>query len=257
MSSKGTILSQKEAELLDNLIAEKGLFVSFDQIAEEVGSLESRQEIRNLVSKLVKNGWLVRIKKGLYYITTLESRGFFNISEFVVAQFIVKDSYISFYSALQYHGMFDQHLSAVTSVSLKKASKREIQGINFEFLTTGKDNFYGWEEFNIEGFSVKIATAEKALLDILNFKRTVHSADVVLEKIKEHQGDLDLDRLNEFSRDQTVTVKRILGLLLDLAGVDSGSLYDMVKNKSGSSYMTGDSKNFNSKWRLYYHDHFD
>ena len=257
MSSKNTILSQREAELLENLIAKKGLFVSFEQIAGELGSSMNRQKVRNLVSKLARNGWLVRIKKGLYYITTLESRGSFNISEFVIAQFIAKDSYISFYSALQYHGMFDQYLSAVTSVSLKKILRKEIQGIKFEFITTGRDDFYGWKEFNIEGFSVKIAFAEKALLDILNFKRTVHSVDVVLEKIKDHKEDLDIARLNEFSKGQTVTVKRILGFLLDLAGVDSRSLQEMVKGESGSSYMTGDSKNFNAKWRLYYHDHFD
>lgn len=257
MSSKNTILSQKEAELLENLIANKGLFVSFEQIVAELDSSLSRQEIRNLVSKLVRNGWLVRIKKGFYYITTLESRGSFNISELVIAQFIVENSYISCYSALQYHGMFDQYLKTVTSVSLKQASDREIQGVNFEFIATGEDNFYGWEEFDVEGFSVKIATAEKAILDILNFKRTIHSVDLVLEKLKENKDDFDIGRLNEFSRKQTVTVKRLLGFLFDKAGIDSEYLHGLIREKKDSSRMSKDSKIFNSKWRLYYHNHFD
>ena len=90
MSTKGTILSQKESELLENLIAKVGLFVTFEQVVEELSCLMSRQEIRNLVSKLVKNGWLVRIKKGTYYITTLESRGTFNVSNFHIATCLSK-----------------------------------------------------------------------------------------------------------------------------------------------------------------------
>ena len=90
MYTKSTILSQKESELLENLIAKVGLFVNFEQIVEELSSLMSRQQSRNLVSKLVRNGWLVRIKKGTYYITTLESRGTFNISNFIISQVLHK-----------------------------------------------------------------------------------------------------------------------------------------------------------------------
>lgn len=242
---------------MENLIAKIGLFITFEQVAEELSSLMSRQEIRNLVSKLVRNGWLVRIKKGTYYITTLESRGTFNISNFIISQIISVNSYISCESALQHYGMFDQHLKTVTSVSLKKISKKEIQGTTFEFITTSKDNFYGWSEFEMEGRLVKIATAEKAILDILNFKRTIHSVDLVLEKLKDYQGSIDIARINELSKKQSVAVQRILGFLFDKIGIDSSYFYDLIKGKTSNSRMTKDSELFNAKWRLYYHNHFN
>lgn len=257
MYTKSTILSQKESELLENLIAEVGLFITFEQLAGELNSSMSRQEIRNLASKLVRNGWLVRIKKGIFYITTLESRGTFNISNFIVAQVLSADSYISCESALQHHGMFDQHLKTITSISLKRISKKEIQGTIFEFITASEKNFYGWNEFEIEGRMVKIATAEKAILDILNFKRTINSADLVLEKLREYQGSIDIARLNEFGKKQSVTVQRILGFLFDKASIDSSYLHDSAKGESSNSHMTKDSKLFNAKWRLYYHNYFD
>ncbi len=257
MTTKGTILSQKESELLENLIAKTGLFVAFEQIVEELNASMSRQEIRNLVSKLVRNGWLVRIKRGIYYIATLESRGTFSTSNFIIAQVISADSYISCESALQYHGMFDQHLKTITSVSLKRTAKKEIQGTTFEFITTSKDNFYGWKESNIEGRLVKIATAEKAILDILNFERTINSVDLVLEKLKDYQGSIDIAELNKFGEKQSSAVQRILGFLFDKAGIDSIYLHGLTKGESSSSRMTKDSKLFNAKWRLYYHKHFD
>lgn len=257
MTTKSTILSQKESKLLENLIAKAGLFVTFEQVVEELNSLRSRQETRNLVSKLVRNGWLVRIKKGIYYITTLESRGTFNISNFIISQVLSVNSYISCESALQHHGMFDQYLKTVTAVSLKKISKKEIQGTTYEFITTSQANFYGWNEFEMEGRLVKIATAEKAILDMLNFKRTIHSVDLVLEKLKDYQGSIDIIKLNEFSKKQSVTVQRILGFLFDKAGIDSNCFRSLVKEKTSNSYMTKDSKLFNAKWRLYYHDHYN
>lgn len=257
MTIKSTILSQKESELLENLIAKNGLFIAFDQIVEELSFSMSRQAIRNLVSKLVRNGWLVRIKKGVYYITTLESRGAFNISNLIIAQVLLADSYISCESALQHHGMFDQHLKAVTSVSLKRMSEKKIQGIIFEFIATSKNNFFGWNEFNLEGRLIKIATAEKAILDMLNFKRTVNSIDLILEKLKDYQDSIDIAKLNEFSKKQSTATRRILGFLFDKAGIDSNYLYGLIKKESSSSRMTKDSKLFNAKWRLYYHNHFN
>jgi len=257
MSTKSTILSQKESELLENLIAKIGLFVNFEQIVEELSSLMSRQQSRNLVSKLVRNGWLVRIKKGTYYITTLESRGTFNISNFIISQVLSVDSYISCESALQHYGMFDQHLKTVTSVSLKKISKKEIQGTTFEFITTSKENFYGWREFKMDGRLVKIATIEKAILDILNFKRTISSVDLVLEKLIDYKDSIDIAKIDEFSKKQSVAVQRILGFLFDKAGIDSIYFLNLTKGKTSNSRMTKDSKLFSAKWRLYYHNHFE
>jgi predicted transcriptional regulator of viral defense system len=258
MATKKTILSEKELNLVENLISEYGVIVDFEQIFSQLKDNLERQEVRNLISKLVKNGWLVRIKKGIYYITTLESRGVANISEMIIAQTLVKDSYVSFESALQYYKMFDQRIRMVTSISLKRKKEKEIQGVIYRFIKTNENNYSGWKEVQIEGRLVKMATLEKAVLDMLTFERTVHSVDLVLEKLREYRNDFDWERLNKLSQKQSATVQRILGFLLDKAGIDSAYLLKLIeKSKGGSGYMTNDSDLFNAKWRLYYHKHFN
>lgn len=258
MTTKKTILSEKEFNLVENLISEYGVIVDFEQIFSQLKDRLGRQEARNLVSKLVENGWLVRIKKGVYYITTLESRGMATISELVIAQVLIADSYVSFESALQYHKMFDQHIRTVTSLSFKKKKEKLIQGTVYKFINTSEKNYYGWENVQIEGRSVKVATLEKAVLDMLAYNRTTHSIDLVMEKLREYKDNFNWERLNKFSQKQSVTVQRILGFLLDKIEVDSSYLYEMTsKSKGRSSYMTKDSKLFNAKWRLYYHSHFE
>lgn len=253
---KSTILSKKDAELLENLIVKCGLFISFEQISNELRSGENLQRVKNVVGKLIKQGWLVRIKRGIYYISNLESRGTINISPIVAAQILVEDSYISCEAALQYYGMFDQYLRTITSISLKRRKTKTIQNINYRFITTKKSNYFGWRKFQIDGREIKVAEAEKAILDILSFSRTVSSTDLVLEKLKEYRDNFSIEKLNRFSERQSLAVKRILGFLLDNAGINSDFIYNLVKNENGSSYIDKASKNFNSKWRLYFSDHF-
>ena len=75
------------------------------------------QQAKKLITKLVGNGWLIRIKRGLYAISDFNNRGFLSLSPYIVANLLVKDSYVSFESALSYYGMFDQWTNTVISIA--------------------------------------------------------------------------------------------------------------------------------------------
>ena len=256
MNTKRTILSEKELNLIEQIIIKHGTIVNFVQIYSILKSKITRQSTRNLVNKLSKNGGLVRIKKGLYFVAGLESRGVISVHYFKIAQILVKESYISCESALQHHGMFDQLLKTIVSVSLKRYPIKKIQNNEFKFIKVKKDNYYGWQEERIENHVVKIASPEKALLDLLNFGRNVYYIDLVLEKLQDYHKDINLDKLVEFSNKQSITVQRILGFIMDKLTLDSSKIHNKIKNKKNCSYMSNDSKKFNAKWRLYYHKSF-
>lgn len=257
MAKNSTILSHKESIILDNLIVKYGVFVNFSQIYADLQNKINEQGARSAVSKLLKRGWLVRLSRGNYYITNLESRGIANVSYLAIAQALVDGAYISFEASFQYRGIFDQYLKTIILLSLTKHTTKTIQEIKYEFIKTSQKNFYGFEEVQIEGKTVKIATLEKAVLDMLNFRRTVYSMDLVLEKLRDYKDNFNLEKLYELSQKQSITVQRILGFLLDKANLDSAVLHNQIKSHSGSSYMTQDSQSFNAKWRLYYHNHFE
>src|SRR5439155_9429458 len=108
--------------------------VTFKQIASLFSVTESRDTIRRRVALLAKKGWLIRIRKGEYIvITDISTLGFNDLSEYVIAQALHKDSYISFENALQYHGFFDQMLSTVSSVTTTYARNHAVQNTTYEF----------------------------------------------------------------------------------------------------------------------------
>jgi predicted transcriptional regulator of viral defense system len=114
---KRTILSPKQTELLEGLIAKYGQIVTSEEIYSLAENEEAERQLKKIITKLVKSGWLIRIRKGLYAISDLSNRGFLSLSPYVVANLLVKDSYVSFESALSYRGMFDQLTNKIISIS--------------------------------------------------------------------------------------------------------------------------------------------
>lgn len=254
---KQTILSEKQSEVLENLIAKYGQIVTSSQIYQELKNTFDYQQTKNLVSKLVKNGWLVRIKRELYAISDLSSRGYLNLSPYVVANLLLPESYVSFESALAYHGMFDQLTSKSVSLSLKMHKAVELAGVTYTYVMTKPDYFFGWQEVTFGSLSAKVATPEKALVDMVNFHKSQYSIDLVIEKLVEHKQDLDLDRLTSYLCMFPSTAIKTYGLLFDLLGIDSDKLHKLIDTKRSTSWMLpGDSK-FNARWRLYYRAYFD
>jgi predicted transcriptional regulator of viral defense system len=252
-----TILTSKQSELLENLIVKHGQIVTSSQIFKEAEIYWDYRQAKNLITKLVRNGWLIRIKRGIYAISDLSNRGFLTLSPYVVANLLVPDSYVSFESALQHHSMFDQMTNKTVSVSLKEIKSFQLVNMEYRFVKTKPELYFGWEDVQIGSNRARIATPEKALIDMVNFHKSQYAIDLVIEKLQEHKNDLDMARLNDYLSRFSLTTIKIFGLIFDLIGINSDKLYELVKTKHGTHWMlSGDSK-FNAKWRLYYRVYFD
>lgn len=254
---KQTILTTKQSELLEKLIVKYGQIVASEEIYKEAEGIWDQQQAKKLITKLVGNGWLIRIKRGLYAISDFSNRGFLSLSPYIVANLLVRDSYVSFESALSCYGMFDQLTNKVISISKSRYKTVQLDSAEYSFVNV-KDHFYfGWQEVTIDNKTARIATAEKALIDIIHFHKSKYSVDLVIEKLKEHRESLDLARLNEYLGRMSTTTIKIFGFIFDLLGIDSSHLYKQIKKKQSTQWMLADDKKFNAKWRLYYDEYFD
>jgi predicted transcriptional regulator of viral defense system len=254
---KQTILSAKQSNLLENLIVKRGLIVTSGQIFKEAESFWDYKQSKNLATKLVKNGWLIRIKRGLYAISDLSTRGFLTLSPYLVANLLVPDSYVSFESALARNAMFDQLTDKTVSVSLKTYKSVKMANTEYRFVKTKPEYYFGWQDIQVDNKIAHVATPEKALIDVINFHRSQYSVDLVIEKLLEHKNDLDMTRLNEYLSKFSTTTIKIFGLVFDLLGINSDILYRLVKSKQGAHWMLPGDNKFNAKWRLYYQAYFD
>ncbi len=255
MVSKNTILTEKRIKDIEDIIASSGKIAATNDIHKAIGKQYSRFVFKKRIYELKEKGWLIPLRRGLYFISDISSRGFVNISPIVIAGAFGKDSYVSLDSALSHYGFFEQMLRAVTSVTTLKTRKYVFQNNTYRFLKINKKLYFGFRTENIEGYYAKIAELEKVVLDYLYFKNDTYSIDLLLEKLQRAKDTIDFKKLFTYARKFPEATKRKLGFILDVLRIDTGELHAIIEAK-GYSKLTPGSKKFNAKWRLYYEDRF-
>ncbi|MBI2427175.1 MAG: hypothetical protein HYV34_05000, partial [Candidatus Kerfeldbacteria bacterium] len=200
-------------------------------------------------------GWLRRVKRGLYLvIDSLTSRSRNDLSLGTIANALMEDSYVSLTYALNDYHLFDQFGKTVVSITPRANARYRFDGITFQFSKVKKEMYFGFTEKLEGGKTIRIAHAEKALIDFLYLDKRFRSASLVFEILRDHSHDLDLNMLQDFALRTGITVQRKIGFLLDALHLDSTRLASSVKKNRSVSRFTRDSRSFNSKWRIYYDD---
>ncbi len=254
---KRAILTEKEGNILDNIIVKFGMVVAFQQILDELKGELNREYVRKMVSKLVENGWLVRLKNGVYGVSDLFNRGNVTFNQYVIANTINANSYVSFGLALQYYGMYDQLLTTVTSVSFVRSRDQTVSGFKYSYITTQKKFFFGFENVNLGNTNARIASVEKALIDMIQYSRTALSVDMVIEKLKDHKDQIDFVRLEEYLKKSPLSVVKVFGFIFDLLKIDSENLYEFTKKNRSVVLIDKESEEYNSRWNVYYNKIFN
>jgi predicted transcriptional regulator of viral defense system len=112
-----------------------------------------------LISRMLKKGLLISIKRGLYYIKDETP------SDFSIANSIYNPSYISLDTALAYYGIVNQSPFTITSISTKEAKAFIFNNKEYKYSKIKTSLFYT-DNKNIE---FNIASKEKTIIDSIYF----------------------------------------------------------------------------------------
>lgn len=143
------------------------------------------------LTQMIKKGEIIRIARGVYADSPSDPR-------LPVAGMLCWPSYVSFETALAWHGMIGERVFAVKSVgyNLKKEKLFDTPFGRYSFHYLPEEIFSSAlmpaEE---QGHGFRLATAEKALLDTLYKIRGIRTREAITALIVEDLR-LDLDRLS-------------------------------------------------------------
>lgn len=253
---KRSTLTLNQQAILEALLARHGLVVTSEQIAELLAHTHAQSK-RRFMAALVEAGWLVRIRKGLYQIAELGALGTLSLSRLTIAQLLAPDSYISFQAALQHHGLFDQGLATVGSVARRRHAPVHLQGATYSYVATQEQFYFGFDDTPLDGRRVHVASAAKAMLDLLQFKRTQAHVDLVLEILRENGPTQDLDRLVEYARRLPRAVQQTAGYLLEVTGHSEVAARLQPTDGASVAWLTPESSVYSHRWRLYTDPYFE
>lgn len=152
-----------------------------------------------IIRRLMETGVLTRLERNKYMVNRTGT------NEFLIANFLYQPSYVSLESALHFHGILPQVPHEITSVTIKKPTKKTIGERLYRYNRTKKSLFWGYDKTN--GFL--LADPEKALLDLVYLASkgyaTVHRDDLIRERYRP-------TRVREYADafPQTASFKRLL-----------------------------------------------
>lgn len=235
-------------KLIEKILIEKGRIVKYADMSDY---LVDYSDIDKKISLLFDNGLLVSLRKGIYYIPKLGSLGYTSISNYILANTIGEESFVSFEAALSFHGIFDQGLQKYRSISKKQYLDKTVEEIAYEYIKVKDSNYFGYKEESVDGGQARIATKERAMLDLIEYKKSISTLSLVLEKFSQYKNDIDFKVIGSYLKNYSQVTRKICGLFLDLIGQDSKRV-ELLVNKSSTSRMTESSAKFSNKWRLYY-----
>jgi predicted transcriptional regulator of viral defense system len=222
-------------DLIKRVVVELGPIFSVDgakPAAEDLGLSET--QLRWTLSRLARDGWLVRLKRGLYAAQPPLSGS--DLHPFAVAAALVQTSAISHWSALAYHGLTTQIPPMVQASTTRRVVTPEMrQGQayrprghavwsvldwQFEFITVRAKSWFGFQqEWVSQWHRVSITDPERTMLDMFAHPSVFGSIRTGMETLERSIDSLDLDRLIGYALRYKVgaLIKR-LGWTLEILG---------------------------------------
>lgn len=160
---------------------------------------ERREHLNVQLSRWVKAGKLIQVRKGWYLIAQPYRQQ--DITLPVIANRVVHPSYLSLDWALQYYDLIPEHVPNPTSVTSGRGIRFMFRDNLFIYRHIQPAFFLGYEQRDYNGCKIVVALPEKALLDkIYLFSKSNIFSLAWLEELRlQNVEQLDLRRFRSFS----------------------------------------------------------
>lgn len=154
--------------------------------------------VRRQLSRLTASGRLIQLRRGLYSLAPPFRK--VTPHPFLVANHMVRASYVSLQAALAYHGLIPEHVPVVTSVTTSRPGRWETPLGDFEYHHIKREFFCGYGIVEVgEKQTALVANPEKALLDLVYMQPASDSREYLDELRLQNLERLDLGELKRLA----------------------------------------------------------
>lgn len=193
--------------------------------------------LRQALHHLTKSGWLVRLRRGLYALST-SVPGATPVHEFEIAMALADPAAVSHWSALHYHGLTEQVPRKVFVLTTTEASVPRVRGekansvmggfpvsgIAYRFIQVKPERFFGTEKVWIGEARVTITDPERTLLDGLSMPQYCGDFAEVLHAFEAWAQASNLEQIIGYALKLDASTAKRLGWVLERQGVEPSNL---------------------------------
>ena len=204
--------------------------------------------LQSIIYSLTNSGALIRLENRKYCKKTF-------VNDFALGTFLLDDSAIAYWSALNYWGLTEQIPNTVFVQSLRLKRNKRIRGVYYKFVKISEKKFYGIIQMGRGKHKIRITDLEKTIIDCFDLPVYSGGYDELIKSFIKTK--LNTTKLLDYSLrvDNLSIMKRIsfLAYLFKLRGFerykketkkrlkDKYTLFSPLREGKG---------NFNSEWKL-------
>ena len=170
-------------------------YFDFATIAQLSG--EPRQSLRMQLSRLVRQGKLKSLRRGMYVLG--EPYRKVNPNPALLANRIYTPSYLSFHWALGYYGLIPEKVVLFSSATPRVPRLFKNEFGSFRYRHIKLDFFTGYQTIKIDRQKVLVAVPEKALLDFWHIEGGEWTAERMASMRFQNFEIVSLKKLDKFA----------------------------------------------------------
>lgn len=223
----------------------------------------SAVQASKLMSRWVEQGWLIRLRRGLYAPVPLETKTLAAVIEdpWVVAMRLFEPCYIGGFSAAEYWGFTEQIFKTVIVLTTKNITSRmvEIQTTKFKAKKISSFRFFGVKAVWRGKVRIHVSDPTKTIVDLLDDPSIGGGARLVETIFLAYLSSRykDMEKLLEGSRRmKNGAVLKRLGYFLERAGKEEKAFLSKAREQmtTGNVKLDPAYKGINrlvTRWRLW------
>lgn len=173
--------------------------------------------VRRQLSRWARTGRVYQLRRGLYALAPPFRK--VKPHPFLVANRLVRGSYVSLQSALAHHGLIPEAVPVTTSASVLRPAHWDTPLGVYEYRHVKKDLLFGYQQTDVgNDQQAFVATAEKALLDLVHLQPRGDAPEYLRQLRLQNLERLDLDRLQgQAMRAKSPKLRRAADRIIELA----------------------------------------
>ena len=204
----------------------------------------SRYRAASLLAMWAKNGWLHRIRRGLYIPVPLQSTSAKVTPEepWLIAHKLFSPCYIGGWTAAHHWGLTEQIFNSIYVMAAKKVHIREqnLNGVIFKVKTILPKKIFGTKAIWVGKDKIAIADPTKTIIDGLNDPAVLGGIRMVADVLSAYipSKEFDAKKLLDYAKTMgNSAIYKRLGFLIELLEFDDATtIASACKNNLKSGY---------------------
>lgn len=186
---------------------------------------QNPQQVQRRLSDWVRAGKVIQLRRGLYTIAPPYQTQ--QPHSYVIANHLVRGSYVSLQTALSHYDLIPEHVAVVTSVTTGRPGAWQNPYGHFSYQHIQPALFFGFRYWQVTQTQwAYLASPEKALLDLIYLTPDGDSEGYLRALRLQNLDQLDSERLDQYAaRAAKPKLRRALAHILRLVA-EEAALYE-------------------------------